>query len=76
MTGDRYRYRVLATLRHTLLLRDDGFRIWFLILAPELADPEQFEWFLWADYKQCDLPGPAEEIADALMEQHSEKERA
>ena len=27
------------------------------------------EWFLWAEYKHCDLPGPAAVITDLLMKE-------
>lgn len=63
---DRYRYRLLKTEEHTLLLRDDGGRIWFLKLHP-LQSSEAFDWELWADYKHCNLGKLAALVADALM---------
>jgi hypothetical protein len=61
----RYRYRVLETKSSTLILRDDGYRIAFKVLEPDATEAET--WELWAEYKQCDLVGRGEEIADALM---------
>lgn len=62
------RYRILETKDVTLLLKDDGYRIAFLILSPEAArGTPHHEWEPWAEYKQCNLPGPAALIAELLM---------
>lgn len=68
MTSSRYQYRVIEGKDTTLILRDDGHRIWFKILDPTpMPEAQTPEWVLWADYKQCEFPGPAEQIAAVLM---------
>lgn len=65
-----YYYTLIDANGHRIRLRDDGYRIHFQlldagILYAQNVDPN--EWILWAEYKQCDLPGPARRIADVLM---------
>lgn len=80
----RYRYTLITkkqaatdangaptSYSYTLLLRDDGYRVHFMIVAPE-ENSEVGKWELWAEYKQCDLPGPAAMIADHLMDRTAE----
>ena len=49
-------------------LRDDGFRIHFRIVETTAINVDTSEVFLWADYKQCELVGPAIAIANLLMQ--------
>jgi hypothetical protein len=64
---ERYRYRTIEDkYGRKILMRDDGYRIDFRMPdGGTNIDPE--EWYSWAEYKQCDLPGPSADIADALM---------
>ena len=71
---DRYRYRLLKREEHTLLLRDDGYRIDFLKFHPAQLG-EVVDWKLWAEYKQCDVPALGALVADALMADPSLQER-
>ena len=66
-----HRYKVIETEKLSLVLRDDGCRISFLVLNDDIrAGNEELHkagWIMWAEYKQCDLPGPTGVIADHFM---------
>jgi hypothetical protein len=61
------RYRVIEKDPYAVLLKDDGARIWAMIIEPD-NNSEAGKWELWAEYKHCDLPMLAMLISDALME--------
>jgi hypothetical protein len=77
---ERYRYTELILefpvvgkdpVIETIVLQDDGYRIYFRLIASS-ASPTKVrdygaDWILWADYKQCDLPGYGSVISDFLM---------
>ena len=65
---ERYRYRTMIDSKgQKIELRDDGYRIHFRLPDTISSNVDPGEWILWADYKQCELPGPGSEIAGALM---------
>lgn len=63
----RYRYRTVSWEGEILRLRDEGYRISFQVLTPQVRNIDPREWFDWANFRNCELPGPAYLIADLLM---------
>ena len=55
-----------------LKLTDDGYRIRFEWVSGGPIDAAECAGELWAEYKHCDLPGPAAAIADYLMQQRTD----
>lgn len=41
-------------------------RLYFQVRTPEVVSVDPNEWYCWAEWKQCELPGPAHRIADFL----------
>jgi hypothetical protein len=66
------RYRLITDREHTLLLKDDGYRIWYKYLegpcefTDDQYNPRSY-WVLWAEYKHSPHTKPVVLIADALM---------
>jgi len=66
MNKNQYRYRIVANDEYTIVLRDDGYRICYLVIEP--FSEETRCWKLWADYRQNGNHELESVVADALMQ--------
>ena len=66
---DNNRYRLIKGRRMTVLVKDDGVKLSYMIVAPDDM-AEIGKWRPWADIRNADIPSAAFIIADALMNEH------